>query len=207
MRKIGLAATVALLVLGLPLAVAHVLLSRDPPPVRHPKVTAGTRVDELVALLVAAKGNADEQVKLVRAFADTRRPAAGSKEFASADGKFFVVVAANGTRSHPDGFDAAGSDTYPAGAEVIPVRRRHPYEIRSASRDRTAKATRPAMPAPQAAARATTTTPSPPPTIASSTRPRSPVATNWPHCGRSSKPSSDPFDRSSGGSPNGCCGS
>jgi hypothetical protein len=88
--------------------------------VRHPRVTPGTSVDELVALLLAAKGSVDEQVKLVRAFADTRRPAVGSKEFASADRKFFFVVAANGTRAHPDGYDAAAGPPYPA-SEVILV--------------------------------------------------------------------------------------
>ncbi|MBI5366409.1 MAG: hypothetical protein HZA54_05200 [Planctomycetes bacterium] len=100
-RWLLFAATLAVGVLAF---VAHRVLSVVPRAL-HPAITSSTRVDDLVRLLVADRLGA-EQDALLAAFADAARPAEGTRALASSNGRVIVLVAANGTARHPDGFDA-----------------------------------------------------------------------------------------------------
>ncbi|MBI3270748.1 MAG: hypothetical protein HYZ53_17225 [Planctomycetes bacterium] len=92
-----------LVVLALGVA-AHVHLSAEPL-YTHPAISDGTSVDDLLRVLLLDSSGADQE-RILGAFADTRRPDEGCRALASRNGRVVVLVAANGTWTHRDGYDA-----------------------------------------------------------------------------------------------------
>lgn len=92
------------LVFLLLLAGMHFLFS-SAPRVLHPSITSQTTVDDLVKLLLADT-TGEQQETLLAAYADAMRPEEGTRALASASGRIKVLVAADGTWAHRDGFDA-----------------------------------------------------------------------------------------------------
>jgi hypothetical protein len=102
------------LVVGAAIAGAlHVWLSRDVPPAIHPKVTKATTPDDLLALIDSDQSGWFSQDEALCAFADLNRPVDGEtrRELRDSRGRMILVVGANGTAAHPDGYDAAYSGT------------------------------------------------------------------------------------------------